>query len=122
MKKRISSKKKKKFKDYFFPVEKRWDFLFVFMFLLGRLFLNIEGDSLSIFFAASYIILILMMFTHKKIFFVGTIMFLFADSLIGTILFTLRNDLNFAYFWTMFFNLFIIFLIVFDMKGNFRKN
>ena len=112
-------KKKRGFGEYFFPLRKRWDFLVVFLFLLGRLFLNIGLEPLSVFFAASYVILILLMFTHKKAFFIGALMFLFIDSLLGTILFTLKNDLNFEYFWTMFVNLFIIFLLIFDMKGNF---
>ena len=112
-------KKKRKFRDYFFPLRKRWDFLVVFFFLLGRLFLNIELETLSIFFAVSYIILILLMFIHKKSFFIGAIMFLFIDTILGTILFTLKDNLNFEYFWTIFINLFIIFLLVFDMKGNF---
>lgn len=122
MKKRSRSKKSKKsFWDNFFPLSKRWDFVLVLLFLFGRLILNLELETLSIFFACSYLILISLMFLHKKSFVVATIMFLFIDSIIGTFLFTLKGNLNYEYFWTVFVNLIIVFFLVFDMRKNFRK-
>ena len=109
------------FKKYFFPLSKRWDFLVVFLFLLIRLSLNIKLAPLFVFFAVSYVILILFMFMYKKGFFAGTIVFLFIDSLIGTFLYTTNNNLGLEYYGTMLINLFMI-LIQFNYEISFHSH
>ncbi len=112
---------KKVIKKYFLPISKRWDFLIVFHFILIRLILNLKLTPLTIFFAVSYIILLVLMFTHKKSFFIAMIMFLFVDSLIGTILYTTWNNLGLEYLGTMGFNLIVVFLLIFDINKNFNQ-
>jgi len=109
-------------KKYFFPISKRWDFLVVFVFLVIRLSLNIKLAPLFIFFAISYIILILFMFKYKKGFFAGIIIFLFIDSLIGTFLYTLNNNLGTEYFGTMLINLIMILIIIYHKKDFLNYN
>lgn len=121
MKKRVkkNNSNSKSFKNYFLPLKKRWDFGLIFLFFLGRFILNLELETLSILFAVAYVILISLMFLHKKTFKVGAIMFLFIDSIIGTFIFTLSGNLSYEYFWIVLTNLIAVFLLVFDMKGNF---
>ena len=108
------------FKKHFTPFRQRWPFLLVLLFFLGRLALNLQLKPLQIFFAVSYVILILLMLVHKKSFFFLTIVFLFVDSLIGTYIFTTANNLGIEYFGTMIINLFFILLLIYDKKNNFR--
>jgi len=117
----MKKKKRNDIKKYFFPLNKRWDFLVVFIFLIIRLLLNIKFAPLFVFFAVSYVILILFMFEYKKGFFAGAIIFLYIDSLIGTFLYTSNNNLGLEYLGTMIINLVMILILIYNRKDFLNK-
>ncbi|MCH7568877.1 MAG: hypothetical protein IIA87_05650 [Nanoarchaeota archaeon] len=101
--------------------KRHWDLYIVFIFIFIRLILNLQLKTLSIFFAVVYLIFILMLVKKTSYFSTLFVIFLAIDSMIGTYLFTLMNNLNFEYYGTMITNLIIIFLIVKNIHGHFLK-
>lgn len=75
-------------------------------FLAIRLVINIGPKPLSIFFAASYAVLLFLLFKYPACFTPLLIGFLLVDSMIGTYLFTSSGNLGFEYYATMGVNIF----------------
>lgn len=99
-----------------FDIRKNPVFVIIFIFLLIRFFLNLDFfisfNYLSIFFAAVYLIFILMLLGEVRFFTVFLTLFLTVDSMIGAYLFN-SGILGAAEFYaTVLVNLAIIAIVV----------
>jgi len=112
---------KKRIKKDIFNFKKRWDWWLVIIFLIGRLLLNVSVEPLFMFFFVAYLILIIMQVTDYPFFTNVFILFLVADSMIGTYLFTLNNNFGIEFFGTMLLNFFFIALVVQNLNNSFKN-
>ena len=94
----------------------KWDHYFIFLFLVIRLILNVETQTLSVMFVIVYAIFLFMLTYRVKYFAVSLILFLSLDNILATYFATSNNALDIFYLGTIFFNLMIIFLLVKDFN------
>ena len=95
----------------------KWDHYIIFLFLVIRLILNVETQTLSVMFVIVYAIFLFMLTYRVKYFAVSLILFLSLDNIIATYFATSNNALDIFYLGTIFFNLVVIFLLT----KNFNK-
>jgi len=96
----------------------KWDHYIIFLFLVIRLILNVETQTLSVMFVVVYAIFLFMLTYRVKYFAVSLILFLSLDNIIATYFATSNNALDIFYLGTIFFNLVVIFLLT----KNFNKS
>ena len=96
----------------------KWDHYIIFLFLVIRLILNVETQTLSVMCVVVYAIFLFMLTYRVKYFAVSLILFLSLDNIIATYFATSNNALDIFYLGTIFFNLVVIFLLT----KNFNKS
>jgi len=106
-------------------VKRDWPLYVVFVFLLGRLFLNLdfilEFKLLSFSFAVIYLFLVAMLLYGARIFSTLFILFLTIDSMIGTYLFAMGSLGNMEFYGTMLINIVIMILILEGAHSRFLR-
>lgn len=101
------------------------DLIVVFVFLVIRLFLNmdfiLDFSVLSLFFAVIYLFFIFMLVKRIHFFSVAFVLFLTVDSMIGTYLFASGILENLEFYLTMLINFAIISIVIRNQNRIFPK-
>lgn len=98
-----------------------WDLTLVFLFLAVRFVINLEMKPLFIFFAVSYLAFMIMLWHRTAFFSTLFVLFLTADSMIGTHLATRNNNFGIAFWGTMAVNAVVLILIVRNIHRYFPR-